>query len=91
MPRYLLLIDTTTPTVGLLMGAVEVPPCFSPTDEFLGYCEEMELAVAIQTGEEFLTTWGGPVRPDDLARGKVLLDAMTAMRTADVYVKSTLN
>lgn len=87
---FLLLIKTEG-DLALLMGVVAVPPCFSPTDEFLGYLEELDLGAALVDEDGFLTAFGGPVRDQDLERGAALLDAVTAIRTADVYARSTLN
>lgn len=88
---FLLFIQPIDDSTGLLCGAVAVPPCFRPTEEFLDYVEEMGFAAALMTGDDFATTWGGPLRESDLVHGALIMGAITAVRDADVYAQSTLN
>lgn len=70
MKRYLLIIHAGGPAV----GAVEVPPCFSPTDALLRSATEGNMSLLILTEDE-LALKGG-LEGLFLAQGREILDAL---------------
>lgn len=93
MTRYMLFArENTDGETVQLMGLVEVPPCFSPTEDFVALVrDEMGLIVGLETDEEFVTTWGRGPAPVLFTLGQALLATARVLRDEVRYEQSTLN
>lgn len=72
----------------MLLGAVPVPGCFRPTDDFLRVVEDMGIRAALQSDEEMEEIWGtGPVE-EYVDRGRQVMQALSNVLVAE---KASLN
>lgn len=93
MTRYMLFAQENADGETIqLMGLVEVPPCFTPTEDFLALVrDEMGLIVGLETAEEFVTTWGRGPTSLLFSLGQALLATARVLRDEVRYEQSTLN
>lgn len=72
MKRYLVFAPLgANPRNPMILGAIEVPDCFEPTDEFIDQAEARGMDLFIMHGAEVLA-------PYLLAMGKRLMDRISA-------------